>query len=109
MILIYLYWLASILIIFGASTNAGTQPGLSAFGTSLLSFFAGAGLRGSFYYTWKHIAAGSAAAIAFMAAAHWIRRDFWLGLFGYVFTGSEWGWLGFFICLLFTPKRFAQD
>jgi hypothetical protein len=86
---------------------AGLSAGLSAFGTSILSFFAGAGLKGSLYGTrWQKVA-GASAALVFMLLAHWLGGGFSVHIFGIDLTGTEWGWIGFIICLLFTPKRMA--
>ncbi len=99
--------MVSIVVIITAYNTAGLSPGLSALGTSFLSFFSGAGLRGSLYGTRGQKFAGGSAAIIFMAIAHWIGAGVWVHIYGIDLAGSEWGWIGFFICLLFMPKRMA--
>ena len=103
---IYIYWLISMVIAFTAF-SAGWQAGLSAIGTTLLSVIAGAGLRGSLYGPkWQKLA-GLGLAVVLIGIAHWIGQGFSAHVFGYDFTGTEWGWLGFLICFLCISKRFA--
>lgn len=75
---IYIYVMMSVVIAVTAYNAAGWQAGLSAFGTTVLVFFAGAGLRGSFFsHTHKlQKLAGLGAAIIFLALAHWIGKGF---------------------------------
>jgi hypothetical protein len=47
--IIYIYWMVSLVVIITSFNIAGWSAGLSAFGTSLLSFIAGGGLRGSLH------------------------------------------------------------
>lgn len=104
MFIIYIYWLLSIVVIVTAFNAAGLWPGLSAFGTSLLSFFAGAGLKGSLYGTRGQKIAGASAALVLMGIAHWFGAGFSVRILGNNLTGTEWGWIGFVICLLLTPR-----
>jgi hypothetical protein len=104
--IIYIYVLISLVIAFTAF-SAGWQAGLSAIGTTFLAFAAGAGLRGSLYGTKRQKLAGLALAVVLMSIAHWVGQGFSVHVFGYNFTGTEWGWLGFVICVLCTSKRFA--
>jgi len=104
---IYLYWLFSIIVVVTAFNAAGLSAGLSAFGTSILSFFAGGGLKGSLYGTRGQKVVGAMAALVFMSIAHWLGAGFSVHIFGIDLTGTEWGWIGFVICLLLTPKRMA--
>ena len=107
MFIIYLYWLFSIVIVITAFNAAGLSPGLSASGTSILSFFAGGGLKGSLYGTLGQKLAGGSIALVLMGVAHWLGAGFSVHIFGIDLTGTEWGWIGFIICLLLTPKRMA--
>ena len=97
----------SLVFIITAFTSAGASPGLCAFGTSGLSFFAGGGLRGSLSGTRGQKIAGASFALVCMIIAHWLGSGFSVHLFALHLTGTEWGWIGFFICLLFTPKGMA--
>jgi hypothetical protein len=81
------------------------QAALYAVATSILSFIAGAGLKGSLFLTWKHILVGLCLAVAIMVASHWIGHGFLVRLFGYRLTGTQWAWLAFFVCFLFAPMR----
>ena len=107
--IIYIYVTMSIVIAVTAYNAAGWQAGLSAVGTTILVFFAGAGLRGSFFPGTHRLQklAGTVAAIIFVAAAHWIGKGFSVHLIQWDFTGSQWVWIGFVICFLCTTKRFA--
>jgi hypothetical protein len=104
---IYVYWVISLTLVVSAFVNAGWGPALSTAGTSLLSFFAGAGLRGSLYGTKGQKLAGLGMAVVFMGIAHWVGHGFSAHVFGYDFDGTQWGWLGFVVCFLCTTKRFA--
>ena len=101
----------SFVIAMTAFNAAGWQAALSAFGTTVLVFFAGAGLRGSFFPGTHKLQklAGLGAAIIFVGLAHWIGKGFSVHVVTYDLTGSEWGWIGFVICFLCTTKRFATD
>jgi hypothetical protein len=81
------------------------QAQLYAVATSLLSFIAGAGLKGSLFLTWKHALVGLCLAVPMMVGAHWIGHGFLVRLFGYSLNGTQWGWLAFFVCFLFAPIR----
>lgn len=104
MLRLYCYWIASTIVITIAFRHS-EQAAVSAFAISILSFIAGAGLKGSLFLTWKHILAALCLAVPMMVAAHWIGQGFSVRLFGYKLTGTEWGWLAFFVCFLFAPKR----
>ena len=104
MLFIYLYWLASLVVIISSFSNAGLGPGLSALATSALSFFAGGGLRGSLYGTKGQKIAGSLTALVCMSIAYYIGAGFSVRLYDHLLTGTQWGWIGFFICLIFTPR-----
>jgi uncharacterized membrane protein AbrB (regulator of aidB expression) len=105
----YIYMIVSIVIAVMAYNAAGWPAGLSAVGTTVLVFFAGAALRGSFFPETPKLQklAVFAAAIIFLALAHWIGKGFSVHLARWVFTGSQWGWIGFIICFTCTTKRFA--
>ena len=106
--IIYLYVLFSLVIAFTAF-SAGWQASLSALGATLLSLVAGVGLRGSLYGTKGQKLAGVGLAVVLIGFAHWVGRGFSAQVFGYYFTGTEWAWLGFVICFLFTPKQWASS
>jgi hypothetical protein len=104
--MIYIYVLISLVIAFTAF-SAGWQAGLSAIGTSFFAFVAGAGLRRGLYGTTRQKVAGLGLAVGLMSITHWVGQGFSVHVFGYDFTGTAWGWLGFAICFLCITKRFA--
>jgi hypothetical protein len=108
MFIIYPYLLISVIVIITAFNAAGLSAGGSAFGTSILSFFAGSGLKGSFYGTRGQKLAGACAALVLMGISHWLGAGFSVHILGIDLTGTQWGWIGFFICLLFTTKRMGS-
>lgn len=107
MLFIFAYWITSLIITITSFTSAGASPGFSALGTCALSFFAGAGLKGSLYGSRGQKIAGVVAATVFMAIAHWIGAGFSVRISDIELTGTEWGWIGFFVCLIFTSKSMA--
>lgn len=108
--IIYIYVTVSLVIAVTAYNAAGWQPGLSAFGTTALVFWAGAGLRGSFFPGTKkiHKVQGVVLATIFLAVAHWLGKGFSVHFMDWDFTGTEWGWIGFVICFVCTTKRFGN-
>ena len=104
--IIYIYVLISLVIAFIAF-SAGWRAGLSAIGTSFFAFVAGAGLKASLYGTTRQKVAGLGLAVGLMSITHWVGQGFSVHVFGYDFTGTAWGWLGFAICFLCITKRFA--
>ena len=104
--IIYMYVPISMVIAFTAF-SAGWRAGLSAIGTSLFAFVAGAGSRGSLYGTTRQKVAGLGLAVGLMSITHWVGQGFSVHVFGYDFTGTQWGWLGFVICFLCITKRLA--
>lgn len=107
--IIYIYWMFGLVIIITVYTNTGWQAALSALAGVGFAFLAGAGLKGSLYGTKAQKLAGLALAVVMISLAHWIGQGFSVHVFGYDLTGTEWVWIGFAICLLFTPKRFALE
>jgi hypothetical protein len=109
--IIYIYVMMSIVIAVTAYSAAGWQAGLSAFGTAVLVFWAGVGLRASFFPGTNkvHKLQGVILAIIFVALAHWIGKGFTVHFFRLDFTGTEWGWIGFVLCFLCGTKRFASS
>ena len=60
-----------------------------------------------FYGTSRQKILGVVFAIFVMGIAHWLGEGFSVGLFGFLLAGYEWVWIGFFICLIFTPRTMA--
>jgi len=82
---------------------------LSIFGSSLLSVFAGSGLRGSLYFEVGHIIGGLVMASLFMGGAQWLGTMYSVGFFGNQLTGHMWSLVGFVIGFLCTSKNFAVE
>ena len=89
--------------------DAGWTVALSIFGSSVLSVFAGGGLRGSLYSEINHIIAGFTVACIFMGIAQWLGTMYSVGLFGNQLSGHVWSVSGFVVGFLFTPKKFAGE
>ena len=70
--IINIYWVLSVIISVTAFSG-GWRPTFSALVTSLLSYFAGAGLRGILHGTRLHKLAGFLLAIVFVGVAYWVR------------------------------------
>ncbi|MGB7949112.1 MAG: hypothetical protein WCH75_15610, partial [Candidatus Binatia bacterium] len=117
--IIYIYVIVSIVVAVTAFNAAGWQAGLSAFTTTVLVFFAGAGLRGSFFKKGPRKTespadrqirlAGIILAAIFLDLAHWLGKGFSVHFIVWDFTGTEWAWIGFLICFVCTSKRFAES
>jgi len=89
--------------------GVGWIVALSIIGSSVLSVFAGGGLRGSLYFVFGHVAAGFILACIFMGIAQWLGTMYSVGLFGNQLSGHEWSVIGFVVGFLFTPKEFAGE
>ena len=105
-------YLIFIFIIFSAvaafdAIQVGWPTALSLLGSSILSAFAGSGLRGSLYSGPGPIIAGLSMAVIFMVIAQWLGRMYSVGLFENQFSGEAWSLFGFIIGFVCTSKKFS--
>ena len=89
--------------------DVGWEAALSILGSSVLSAFAGSGMRGSLYAGVGVVFGGLAMAVIFMGLAQWLGTKYSVGFFNHQFSGHEWSGIGFLIGFIFTPKRFIED
>jgi hypothetical protein len=103
MIFITIYIVVNITLALSAWANAGVGGVLSALTIGLVTFCSGAGLRGSFYYSWQQISGATMATLFCMAIATWIGTGFSAELFHVELNGSIWAWLGFSASFVVNP------
>ena len=89
--------------------DAGWAAALSILGSSVLSAFAGSGMRGSLYAGVGVVFGGLTMAVIFMGLAQWVGTMYSVGFFNHQFSGHEWSGIGFLIGFLFTPKKSIEN
>ncbi len=85
----------------------GWVVALSLFGSSLLSAFAGAGLRGSIHSGVRATIGGLTMAGVFMAVGQWLGTKYSVGFYGTQLSGHMWSLVGFAIGFFCTSKKFV--
>jgi hypothetical protein len=107
--LIYLYVIASVILTCGTLLHGEVRSALCLFGTSFISLVAAGGFK--FGLLWgdnqQRIGVPLVALVLF-ALAYWLSAGFGVQIFGYHFSGLEWGALGAAIGIVFIDKRMAS-
>jgi|307.fasta_scaffold599397_1 hypothetical protein len=104
MIFITCYLIVSLIVAVSAFSNAGASAGFSALGGSFCGFAAGAGLREMLHGTSMQKIIGVVMAIVIMGIAQLLGQYYSVRLFDLELDGGKWGWIGFLICLILTPR-----
>ncbi len=110
LMIISVYLFFSLVIAINAIFEGwGWDTGFFILGSSVLSAFAGSGMRGSLYSGIGVVFGGLVMALIFMSLAQWLGTMYSVGFFGHQFSGHGWSGIGFIVGFLFTPKRFIED
>src|ERR1700687_2405555 len=94
---LYIYMLLTVAMAISALWKGAIYPGIDGIFGPTLCWFAASGLKGSLMVgTSSQKFGGLGAAIAFVAVGLGIvyHSGFWIGLFGYEFTGVTWCFVG---------------
>src|SRR6266478_102375 len=95
--LVYIYMMLTLTVGSLSLWRGAIYPGLAGIAGSTLCWFAASGLKGSLMVgTSLQTLGGLGAAIAFVVVGVGIvyHSGFWVGLFGYKFTGVTWCLVG---------------
>jgi len=108
--LIYIYMLLTLAMGVSALWKGAIYPGIAGIVGPTLCWFAASGLKGSLLVgTWSQKLAGLGAAIAFVVVGMGIvyHSGYWVGLFGYEFTGVAWCLAGLVAGWISTTRQHA--
>ena len=106
--LLYIYMLLTLAMGGSALWKGAIYPGIAGLVGPTLCWFAASGLKGSFMVgTSRQKLAGIGNAIAFVAVGVGIvyHSGYWVGLFGYEFTGVTWCLVGLVAGWISTTRR----
>jgi hypothetical protein len=116
-VLLYIYMLLTLAYMLLTLAMAGSAlwtgaiyPGIAGLVGPTLCWSAASGLKGSLMLgTSRQKLAGMASAIAFVAVGVGIiyHSGYWVGLFGYEFTGATWCLVGLVVGWIGTSRRHA--
>jgi len=109
-VLLYIYMLLTLAMAGSALWKGAIYPGIAGLVGPTLCWFAASGLKGSFMVgTSRQKLAGIGNAIAFVAVGVGIiyHSGYWVGLFGYDFTGVTWCLVGLAVGWIGTSRRHA--
>jgi hypothetical protein len=108
--LVYIYMLLTLVMGISALMKGAIYPGIAGLIGPTLCWFATSGLKGSLIAgTSGQKLGGLTAAIAFIAVGILIvyHSGYWVGLFGYTFTGVTWCIVGLVAGWISTTSRHA--
>lgn len=108
--LVYIYMLLTLAMGISAPWKGAVYPGIAGIVGPTLCWFAASGLKGSLLVGGSsQKLAGLAAAIAFVAIATGMvyHSGYWVGLFGYEFTGVTWCLVGLVAGWISTTRQHA--
>ena len=109
--LLYIYMLLTLAMGGSALWKGAIYPGLAGITGPTLCWFAASGLKGSLMVgTSLQKLAGLGAAIAFVGVGVGIvyHSGYWVGLFGYEFTGVTWCVVGLVVGWIGTTRKHAE-
>jgi hypothetical protein len=110
--LVFVYILLTLAMGASALWNRAIYAGAAGIVGPTLCWFAASGLKGSLMVgTSSQKLAGSAAAFLFVAIGIGIvyHSGFWVGLFGYQFSGVIWCLIGLIAGWISTTRRHAEE
>lgn len=108
--LVYIYMLLTLAMGISALWKGAVYPGIAGIVGPTLCWFAASGLKGSLLVgSSSQKLAGLAAAIAFVAIGTGMvyHSGYWVGLFGYEFTGVTWCLVGLVAGWISTNRQHA--
>lgn len=108
--LIFIYMLLTVAMGISALVKGAIYPGIAGIVGPTLCWFAASGLKGSLMVgTSRQKLVGLGAAIAFVAIGIGIvyHSGYWVGLFGYEFTGVTWCVVGLVAGWITTTRQHA--
>ncbi len=108
--LLYIYMLLTVVMGVSALSKGAIYPGIAGIVGPTLCWFAASGLKGSLMVgTSSQKFGGLGAAIAFVAVGLGIvyHSGYWVGLFGYQFTGVTWCVVGLVVGWISTTRQHA--
>lgn len=108
--LIFIYMLLTLAMGGSALWKGYLYPGVAGIVGPSLCWFAASGFKGSLLVgMWSQKLAGLAAAVAFVIVGIGIvyHSGYWVGLFGYEFTGVTWCVVGLVVGWISTTRRHA--
>ena len=108
--LVYIYMLLTLAMGISALWKGAVYPGIAGIVGPTLCWFAASGLKGSLLVgSSSQKLAGLAAAIAFVAISIGLvyHSGYWVGLFGYEFTGVTWCLVGLVAGWISTTRQHA--
>lgn len=108
--LVYIYMLLTLAMGISALWKGAVYPGIAGIVGPTLCWFAASGLKASLLVgSSSQKLAGLAAAIAFVAISIGLvyHSGYWVGLFGYEFTGVTWCLVGLVAGWISTTRQHA--
>lgn len=108
--LLYVYMLLTLTMAGSALWKGAVYPGIAGLVGPTLCWFAACGLKGLLMVgTSRQKLAGMGSAIAFVAVGVGIvyHSGYWIGLFGYEFTGVTWCLVGLVVGWISASRRHA--
>lgn len=109
--LIYIYMLLALVTGGSAYWNGAVYAGVAGIVGPILCLFAASGLKGSLMKgTQQQKIAGSAAAVLFVAIGMGVvyHSGFWVGFFGYEFSGIIWCLIGLVVGWIATRRQHVE-
>jgi len=109
-VLVYIYMLLTLAMGVSALWKGAVYPGIAGIVGPTLCWFAASGLKGSLFVgSSSQKFAGLAAAIAFVVIGTGMvyHSGYWVGLFGYEFTGVTWCVIGLVAGWISTTRQHA--